>query len=367
MPIPFNQPSRNVQRHRAIIDTAISQTLANGYYILGPAVDAFEQAFASFLNTPYCIGVASGTDGLLLALLASGVRAGDEIITVANAGGYSSSVCFRLGAVPVYVDVDPLSLLATPAHIEAAIGPKTRVIIVTHLYGNMADMAVFRKLADRYQLALIEDCAQAHGAVWNGQRAGRWGDIGVFSFYPTKNLGALGDSGALVCQDRGLAETLRELRQYGWKEKYTVQRPGGINSRLDALQAAILSAKLPFLDADNQRRRHIAKHYRDALAGTEAQLIAQDGPAYVGHLGLIRHPRRDRIITILNTAGIGTDIHYPVLDCDQPGWRDLPWRALPLPVSRRACQEILSVPLYPELTDAEVAQICEILHNAASE
>ena len=363
MTIPFHQPGRNVQRHRHAIDKAIGKTLGSGYYILGPAVEDFEQAFANYCGAEHCIGLASGTDALLLALLAVGVRAGDEVITVANAGGYTSSVCFRLGAIPVYSDVDPLTLLADPEQIARAISPKTCAIVITHLYGNMADMAALRALADRYQIALIEDCAQAHGAVQGRRCAGSWGDIGVFSFYPTKNLGALGDAGAVLCQDAGLATAIRELRQYGWREKYTVQQPYGINSRLDALQAAILQAKLPYLDEDNARRSAIAEDYQTALVDTQASLITQTSQSCVAHLGVIRHPKRDQLRTALQTAGIGTDIHYPILDCDQAGWQDLPWRALPLPVSWRACQEILSLPLYPELSDTEVAQVCEILHN----
>ena len=363
MPIPFNQPGRNVQRHRPIIAQAVEQTLASGYYILGPAVEAFEQAFAAFCQSAHCIGVASGTDALVLALRALDLGPQAEVITAANAGGYASGACFRVGATPVYADVDPLTLLLDPVQAEAAISAATRAIIITHLYGNMADMTAFRALAERYQLALIEDCSQAHGASRADRPAGSWGDIGIFSFYPTKNLAALGDGGALVCQDSALAATLRELRQYGWQEKYTVQRPFGINSRLDALQAAILSAKLPYLEADNTRRRELAERYQAALADTPASLVRQTGPAYVAHLAVLRYAQRDRLRSALQAAGIGTDIHYPVLDCDQPGWQDLPWRALPLPVSRQACAQVLSLPLYPELRDTEITQICEVLQH----
>ena len=363
MRIPFHQPSRNVQRHRQAIEAAVAKTLDDGFYILGPKVENFERAFARYCDAAYCIGLASGTDALLLGLLALKVQAGDEVIAVANAGGYTSSVCFRLGATPVYVDVNPDTLLADFDHIESAITPKTRVLVITHLFGNMVDMAAMRKLADHHHIGLLEDCAQAHGALWQGRRAGSWGDIGSFSFYPTKNLGALGDGGAIICQDSDIANKVRELRQYGWRDKYSVQRPYGINSRLDALQAAVLEAKLPYLDDDNQRRREIAEHYRNALTGTQAFLITQTDPSGVAHLGVIRHPRRDQIKAELQKAGVGTDIHYPILDCDQPGWQKLSWNNSTLPLSRRACEEIISLPLYPELSESEVSRVCEILHN----
>ena len=218
MPIPFNQPSRNVQRHRQLIEQAISQTLTGGFYLLGPVVEAFEQAFASYCQVKHCVSVANGTDALVLALRAFDIGPTAEVITAANAGGYASGACFRVGATPVYADVNPTTLLLDPMQAEATISPATRAIIVTHLYGNMADMTAFRALADHYKLVLIEDCAQAHGARWANRPAGSWGDVGTFSFYPTKNLAALGDAGALICHNEKLANTLRELRQYGWRE-----------------------------------------------------------------------------------------------------------------------------------------------------
>jgi len=363
MSVNFNEPKRSYLRHQDEIDAAIARVLDSGYYIFGEEVLNFERQFADYCGVAHCIGVASGTDALLIALLAADVGPGSEVITAGNAGGYASVSCMLIGAVPVYVDVEPQTLVLDPARVAAAITDRTRVIIATHLYGNMVDMQPLQSLADEHGIMLVEDCAQAHGAERDGQRAGSCGDIGIFSFYPTKNLGALGDGGVLVCSDDDLACKIRELRQYGWREKYTIERPYGVNSRLDPIQAAVLAVKLPYLDAANERRRQIVKSYQAALDGSNLRFCHRIDASYAAHLCVLRHPQRDAIRTALGNARIGTDIHYPVPDFDQPGLQKMKFRKQSVPVSQQACREIFSLPLYAELTDAEVAEVCTVLGN----
>ena len=319
MSVPFNEPRRNYLQNRQEIDAAVARVLDSGRYILGEEVQNFERAFATYCGVSHCIGVASGTEAMLIALRAADVVVGSEVITVGNAGGYSSICCLQIGAIPVYVDVEPDTLVMDTDKVAAAITNQTRAIIATHLFGNMVHMAPVQNLATQHGIRLIEDCAQAHGAVQDGSRAGSLGDIGVFSFYPTKNLGALGDGGALICSDDGLAIAIRELRQYGWRNKYTVNRPYGVNSRLDPIQAAILSVKLPHLDTANQRRRKIVEHYMDALRRDDLKFCHQLDVSYAGHLCVVQ------------------------------------------PVSKKACTTIFSLPLYPELTDGEAGEVAAAL------
>ena len=362
MPVQFNEPKRNYLLHKIAIDDAISHVLESGNYIFGPEVERFEQRFAEYCGTSHCVGVASGTDGLTIALRAAGVTAGNEVITVANAGGYSTIACMQVGAVPVFVDAKEYDLTLDPAQIAPAISEKTRAIIVTHLFGNMADIESVEKIARQRNIVLIEDCAQAHGALLDGKRAGSFGQLGVFSFYPTKNLGALGDGGAIVCSSHRLAESLQQLRQYGWDKKYSVRRPYGSNSRLDPIQASVLSAKLPQLDQCNRRRREIVRTYMRRLDSL-VTFCHQLDESYAGHLCVVRHPQRDYIRKRLAEAGIGTEIHYPVLDFDQPGLQEMNFRTRETPVSERVLDEIFSLPVYPELRDGEVDEVCQNVIN----
>ena len=356
MDVPFNDLAR-----RPAPEDAIRRVLRRGWYLLGPETDAFERDFAVWCGSAACVSVATGTDALELALRAAGIGPGDEVATVANAGLYSTCAIRATGAVPLYVDVDPADGLLDPAALSAAIGPATRAIVVTHLYGRMAPVAAVVEFARARNLPVIEDCAQSHGAATGGRKAGTWGIAGCFSFYPTKNLGACGDAGAVVTSDAAFAGRVRSLRQYGWTAKYDSALPGGRNSRMDELQAAILRDRLPLLDAGNRRRREIACRYTAALA-PRAELLCpptDGGDAWVAHLYVLRSAFRDRLREWLAVRGIRTDIHYPIPDPDQASQQGLPCRCHPpdLPVTRRLAREVLSLPCFPELRDDEIEAV----------
>jgi dTDP-4-amino-4,6-dideoxygalactose transaminase len=285
---------------------------------------------------------------------------------VANAGGYSTAAILAVGAEPLYVDVDPRTLLLDLDHLRAAVGHRVRAIVATHLYGRMVDMPGLLAVAGQAGVPVIEDCAQAHGARLHGRPAGSWGTLGCFSFYPTKNLGALGDAGAIVTADAALAGRVRTLRQYGWRGKYRSELPGGRNSRLDELQAAVLLAKLPYLDAWNERRRAIARTYTEAFSGSSLGVPPPAGPEDVAHLYVVRAPDRERLRSRLAAAGIRTDVHYPVPDYRQEAVRERPWAAAQRrPVTERCCAEVLTLPCFPELTDAEVDHVASVVRAAA--
>lgn len=361
--IPFGDPKRQHDALRPELDAAIAQVLSSGWYILGPAVRAFEEQFAAFCGSRFCVGVGNGTEALYLAMAALGIGSGDEVITVANAAVYEPLTILQTGARPVFVDVDAQSYTLDPALLEAAITPRTKAIMPVHLYGCMADMDAIMVIAERYGIPVIEDCAQAHGATWRGRPAGSIGVIGCFSFYPTKNLGAIGDGGALTTNDPVLDAKLRRLRQYGWERKYYSTDPGGLNSRLDELQAAILSVKLRYLPAWNERRRAIAERYDELLSGTP--LILPNVPphsTHVYHLYVVRTPQRDQLQAALRERGIGTDIHYPLPAHRQPIYRGLA-PAHGLPATEQLAGEVLSLPMYPELSDAEVHAVADAVRD----
>ncbi len=341
---------------------AALRVVDSGWYALGPEVEQFEKAFAAYCGSGDAIGVANGTDAIELALRAVGVVAGDHVITVANAGFYSSTAILAIGAVPVYADIDPDTLLIDPAAVEQVFTDKTRALIVTHLFGHLAAMEPLLALARTRGIALIEDCAQAHGAERNGKRAGSWGDIAAFSFFPTKNLGALGDGGAVVTSRPELAERVRQLRQYGWSSKYTVELLGARNSRLDELQAALLSVKLPHLDGWNRKRREIAARYAAKIHHPAVRLPIIECKDHVAHLYVVRSPYRDALKSHLHHHGIASDIHYPVLDYRQPAVAQH-YPALILAVSEQCAQEILTLPCYPELTTDEVDTIADCINR----
>jgi dTDP-4-amino-4,6-dideoxygalactose transaminase len=352
MRVPFNDLSR-----RPAPDAAVRRVLERGWYLHGPETEAFEREFAAWCGTGHAVGVASGTDALEIALRAAGIAPGDEVATVANAGLYSTCAVRATGAQPLYIDIDPERMLLDPAALDRAIGPATRAVIATHLFGRMAPMPEVLEIAAARDLIVIEDCAQAHGAELRGRKAGAWGLAGCFSFYPTKNLGACGDAGAIVTSDAELAARIRSLGQYGWKAKYDSALPGGRNSRIDELQAAVLRQRLSLLNADNCRRRRIIERYNAALAACPG-LAAPGGAALddVGHLYVVRSARRDQLRAWLDQRGIRAEIHYPIPDPDQASQRGLPSRFGPdgLPVTRRVSREILSLPCFPELRDEEI-------------
>jgi aminotransferase EvaB len=361
MRVPFNDPAREVRALGGAVEAAVASVVSSGWYVMGPQHDAFESEFAAYCGANHCLGVANGTDALEIALRAVGCGPGSEVVTVANAGMYTTAACVAIGATPVFVDVEPDTLQLAADGLEAALSPTTRAIVVTHLYGKMANVAPVLELAHSRRIPLIEDCAQAHGATRNGKRAGSLGDIAAFSFYPTKNLGALGDGGALITNDDDLAGCVRRLRQYGWDSKYHAVEPGGRNSRLDEMQAAVLRVKLPRLDEWNERRRAVASRYREALRATELTLLHEPAPDFVAHLCVGLHPDRDRFCERLAADGVDTAVHFPIPDHRQPALSAALWRAGALDVTESAAGELVSLPCYPGLTDDEVDWVCDTL------
>ena len=360
-------PKANYLAHKEEIDHSIHQALLSGSYILGAEVTQFESEFAAYVGVRYAIGVGSGTDALHLALRASGIGPGDGVITASHTAVATVCAIQLAGATPVLVDVDPASFILDLNGVERALASSSpgfiRAIVPVHLYGRPTRISEIMEIAERYNLVVIEDCAQAHGAKWQGQLVGSFGDFGAFSFYPTKNLGALGDGGAVVTNNQELAQKASELRQYGWKERY-ISNSHGLNTRLDELQAAILRVKLRYLDAENRRRTELAVLYSKLLA--ESQLIlpvpSDTDWEHVYHQYVVRSSRRDALRAALKTGGVETAILYPMPVHLQPGYRDsvqadpgdLRW-------TEKVAQEILSLPLYPELSNEEVQQVAEVI------
>ncbi len=354
--IPQADPRANYLVHQTEIDAAIRRVLESGWYILGQESRAFEEEFAAFCGVAHGVGVGSGTEALHLALRACGVGPGDEVITVPHTAVATVAAVEMSGARPVLVDIDPVHMTIDPAQAAAALTPRTRAIVPVHLYGCPADLQPLLELARQHGLYLVEDCAQAHGALYQGQSVGSWGQIAAFSFYPTKNLGALGDGGMVVTGDAALAERLHLLRQYGWQERY-ISSLKGLNSRLDELQAAVLRVKLRHLTAENERRRQLATLYNNRLA--DSGLLLPQEPAngrHVYHLYVIRHPRRDDLQAFLRQQGISSLVHYPAPVHRQPAYADL---GHSLPVSEAAAQQVLSLPLYPEMEEEDVLAVAQ--------
>jgi len=357
--VPFNDLARSTAAARGELDLAIGRVLDRGWYALGPENAALEEELAAEVGTTDAVLVASGSDALQLAMQALGVGPGSLVLTAANAGGYATIAARQLRAVPVYADVDPGSLLLTPETLAAAcarIGAMPEVAVITHLYGAAADMTGIMEWAGHAGVRIIEDCAQALGARHADARVGSFGHAATLSFYPTKNLGALGDGGAVLSSDGDVAHTVRALRQYGWSPKYRVTVDGGRNSRMDEVQAAVVRTRLSYLDTVNDRRRDIHRRYEAALLGHRTRLVNAAGPGFTAHLAVLEADDRDGAIGRLSAAGIATDIHYPVPDHRQPVAQ--PENAA-LPVTERASERVLSIPLFPELTDAEIELVTE--------
>jgi dTDP-4-amino-4,6-dideoxygalactose transaminase len=354
VPIPQTDPRAGYLERKEAIDAAIARVLASGQYILGSEVEAFEAEFAAWLGVGHAVGVGSGTDALELALRASGIGPGDLVFTVSHTAVATVAAIERAGAVPVLVDIEPGGFTMDPGALEAALqrSPKGRpaAILPVHLYGEAADLGPIINLARRHGMRVIEDCAQSHGAVYRGRATGSIGDIACFSFYPTKNLGALGDAGMTATDDTDLAVALREIREYGWRDRYVSARIG-INTRLDPLQAGVLRARLPRLADDNARRQAIADRYDGGLAGLPLDLPRRRGECtHVFHQYVVRTPKRDRLREHLRAARIGTGIHYPVPVHLQPAYEGrLAEFPAGLPQTSRSMHEILSLPIYPQL------------------
>ena len=360
--IPFFDYRHEYRRYSGEIDAAIRRVIDSGRLILGPEVEAFESEFARRLGTDHAVGVASGTDALILALRSLEIGSGAEVITVSNAGVPPVAAVRAVGATPRLVDVDDATLLLDPAKLDDAHGPRTRAVLVVHLYGRPAPLGAIGAFTERHGLDLIEDCAQAAGTTFDGRPVGTLGSIGCFSFYPTKNLGAYGDGGLCVTARSDLAERLRAQRMYGFRPGGRSAAQEGLNSRLDELQAAILRVKLRHLDDSLAERRRLARLYNEAFSGSGVSPV---GPTVHGesthHLFVVRTADRTTTIHRLDRAGIGHGIHYAEPVHTMEAYRTLALAAGPLVVSEAACRSVLSLPLYPGLSTNDVERVASAL------
>ena len=360
--IPQAAPHLRIARYRNDIDRALAGVVASGSYILGPRVEAFEQAFAGLLGVRHCIGVASGTDALVLALRALGIGPGDEVLTVSLTAAATAQAILLVGAVPRFVDVDPLTWVIDIAQLEAMIGPRTRAILPVHLHGYPAPAPALRRLADRHGLALLEDCAQAHGARLPEGRLGSFGDAACFSFYPTKNLGSIGDGGAVTTNDAGLAARLRSLRIYGWGPDDRVSHVVAGNSRLDELQAAVLGVLLLHLEAGNAERREIAGYYHDRFAGSPMRMQPLS-PGAIHHQFALAVRNRDAMINRLRDHhAIGTAVHYTPPLHRQPAFAA--YASGDLPVTEALAAQLISLPIQPEVAGPNRERIADAVLEA---
>lgn len=367
-PVPFLDLQRINDRHRAAYQAALSRVLDSGRVLLGEETAAFEREFAAWCGTEHCVGVGNGYDALHLVLRAWGITVGDEVIVPSHTFIATWLAVSEVGARPVPVEPAPGSCNIDPAQVEAAITPRTRALIAVHLYGRPAPMRELQAIARRHGLKLLEDAAQAHGAQLGGQRCGSLGDAAAFSFYPGKNLGALGDGGAITTRDGALADQLRRLANYGSRVKYH-HEVVGVNSRLDELQAAFLRERLRVLDADNAHRRHVAERYLDGLTGLPGLTLpaADDADSQSAwHLFVVRHPQRDALAEQLSARGISTLVHYPVPIHRQGAYADNPAAQLALPAADTWAREALSLPMGPTLSDADVSTVIQGVREACT-
>lgn len=359
--IPSADPKADYQQHAIEINQAIQTVFENGSYILGSEVKRFESAFAKFVGVADCVSVNNGTDALVLALKALEVGPGDEVITVSQTAVATVAAIELAGATPVLADIDPDTYCLDPKVLDALVSPKTKAIIPVHLYGQPADIDAVLGFARPRNIAVIEDCAQAHGATIHGKMVGSFGDLACFSFYPTKNLGAIGDGGAIVTNRSDLAERLRLLRQYGWEERYISKIPG-TNSRLDELQAAILNVKLPYFEEKVRQRQEIASIYEQRLSETSFVLPKRlAGVEHAMHLYVIQTDKRTDLQSYLSEHGVGTGVHYPLAVHQQPAYLGRLRGSSRLAVTDSLVPRILSLPMYPQLPLEDVERVCDLL------
>jgi dTDP-4-amino-4,6-dideoxygalactose transaminase len=361
--VPFLDIKASTAETRQHVDEAISRVLESGWFVLGQEVEAFEQEFAAFVGTDHCVGVGNGLDAIELALRALDIGPGDDVIVPSNTYIATWLAISRVGAQVVPVEPDPRTFNIDPARVQEAITTKTRAIVAVHLYGQPADMTALREVAATRGIRLIEDAAQAHGSAAKGRRAGSLGDAAAWSFYPAKNLGALGDAGAVTTNDPAVAERVRVLRNYGSRTKY-VNDVRGVNSRLDELQAAILRAKLPFLVDWNARRRSVAAAYLVGLNDTDLELpwVAPDMEP-VWHLFVVRSLKREALRRHLSSHGVETLIHYPIPPHRQDAYADLEMPEGTFPISERIHRECLSLPIGPHMTEGQVAHVISAVNS----
>ena len=354
-------PAAQFESYREEIEAAVLRVLSGNRYILGPEVEALEREFADYIGTAKAIGVGNGTDALEIALRALDIGDGDEVITVSHTAVATVAAIEAAGAVPVLVDVDPRYYTLDPSQLAEALSSRTRAVIAVHLYGQAADLDAIGRFCADHGLALIEDVAQAHGARWKGRRLGSIGRVGCFSCYPTKNMGAIGDAGLITTNDEALAERMRMLREYGWRQRYVSESPGR-NSRLDELQAAILRIKLLHLDADNARRRELAAQYTRHLEGLDVRLPeVRSAAEHVFHLYVVRVRHREALMASLKDSGIHPGIHYPVPVHRQEAYQRRIRTAASMQVTDALALDVLSLPMYPELAPGQVAEVVHAL------
>ncbi|MBA3537282.1 MAG: DegT/DnrJ/EryC1/StrS family aminotransferase [Tatlockia sp.] len=359
----INNLSARMLQHKELITAATNRVITSGWWILGPECNYFEQSFSAFLGVNHCVGVANGTDAIELALKAMNISPGDRVATVANAGMYTTSSLLAIGAIPLFMDVDCNNYCVTLEEVMRAFTAGVKSIVATHLYGQaIPEIAQIAQFCAENNIGLLEDCAQAHGAEINNKRVGSFGDAATFSFYPTKNLGALGDGGAVVTNNAEIAEHLRLLRQYGWSTKYKVELAGARNSRLDEIQAAILSDFLPHLDESNLRRREIAARYSQYIRHSQIQVPAKGSSDYVAHLYVIRVSERDALRAHLHHLNIASEVHYPIPDYRQPLFKDR-FSNIHLKCTEQLSKETLTIPCYPEMNNDEVDQVIEAING----
>jgi dTDP-4-amino-4,6-dideoxygalactose transaminase len=364
--IPLGDLQAQYRALKPEIDAAVTRVFEQAQFVLGPAVTSFEERFAAYCHTAQAIGTSSGTSALHLALHALGVGPGDEVVTVPYTFVATAAAIEYTGAKPVFVDVEPDYWTMDPARLEAAITPRTKAIMPVHLYGQPADMDPILEIARRRGIPVVEDACQAHGSDYNGRRCGSMGLVNAFSFYPGKNLGAYGEGGAVTTDDAALAARIRLLRAWGEEVRYE-HKYRGFNYRMDGVQGAVLGVKLGHLEAWTEARRERAAWYRGHLEGTAVGLpVERPGSRHVYHLFVVRVPRRDAVRTALTAAGVQCGVHYPVPIHLQPAYRDLGYHAGDFPVCEAASGEVLTIPLYPELTEQQVAAVAAALKSAVA-
>jgi len=359
--VPINDLSRWDDSERNRIDTRIQAVVKSGHFMLGGNTKELESQLSSRLDEMNVMCVGNGTDALSVAILGLGLQAGDKIATAANAGGYATGAILRSGCIPILIDVDIETAQMSPSVLSSVLAQHSdiKAVFVTHLYGLMADISAISAITREKEILLIEDCAQAIGASTDSREAGSWGDASTFSFYPTKNLGCLGDGGAVAFRDVDNFARGRRVAQYGWSERYVISDLNGFNSRIDEIQAAVLLERIQTLRANNDKRRAIVRQYADALPKNH-KMIWRDDASYVGHLAILVGPSRSHIQQVLDAHEVGHGIHYPLTDNQQPAWQEV-FTSVSVPNCDQLGKQIVTVPCFPSMTDAEIAQVCTAL------
>jgi dTDP-3-amino-2,3,6-trideoxy-4-keto-D-glucose/dTDP-3-amino-3,4,6-trideoxy-alpha-D-glucose/dTDP-2,6-dideoxy-D-kanosamine transaminase len=359
--VPINDLSRWDNSERDRIASRIQAVVKSGHFMLGSNTKELESQLSRRLDGMNVMCVGNGTDALAISILGLGLQAGDKIATAANAGGYATGAILRLGCIPILIDVDLVTAQMSSSGLSAALlqHPDIRAVIVTHLYGLMADIKSISTITQEKKIVLIEDCAQAIGATRDGLEAGSWGDASTFSFYPTKNLGCLGDGGAVAFRNEAAYASGRRVAQYGWSERYVISDMNGFNSRLDEIQAAVLLERIQTLRANNDKRRAIVRQYADSLPESH-KMIWKDDASYVGHLAIVVGSSRAHIQQVLDAHEVGHGIHYPLTDNSQPAWQEV-FVDASVPNCDQLAIQIVTIPCFPSMTDAEITQVCTAL------